>query len=434
MTLIEKLCTLPEGTAAITDFIHQFDECFLNGFVGTQYDILPTVKRIFTGTPLEGRIAASIEALAENEFTEVHFGALAAARCALQGTLYDVLYRHMRFTLGRSINETAPTPPAQPHPLLDSTRHWLMELALTGFARLERDMVQTFAPTLVQMRAQPEFFNLSALLAGFINELMANIPVAEPEHVPLTRWCDLWSTAMLQAVGAVDYPSPTTISGMLTPLGVEQRLHDHTVSIIAYGVIMDGKDARLIRQTWSSFKVSAINSEESWLLFPQAEAFLQALAQGKNLILNDMPVLPSGDLLWDEAKVKVGKKAKLQEIALQHCGIGADLCLSPLPALQRHPVQIAEPLAFKDYVVADETLRLSDGSVLPFRSNLPSDALAHDGTLFGLLRYERGQWIFDALTAGEHFIGQNGAELLKKPPKSSTVSILKERSSRLLRG
>jgi hypothetical protein len=145
-----------------------------------------------------------------------------------------------------------------------------------------------------------------------------------------------------------------------------------------------------------------------------------------------MPLLPSGDLLWDADKVETGKKAKLGDIALQQCGVGVDLCLPPLPPLQRHPIQLAEPVAFAGYSVEGETLRLDDGSILPFYSTLPPEAFT--GTLFGLLRYDRGQWIFHALTAGNGFVGQIGADLLKKPPKNNTVAILQERASRLLRG
>jgi hypothetical protein len=443
MTFVEQLQAMPEGTEAVAQIIAQFDACFLQGFVGAQSDALTVVGRVFAGTPLESRLIESANAIAHNEYVEHHFVTLAAARVALQGALHDSLRTHALTVLGRSVvtDEPPPARAGDTHPLLDNTRHWLMELAITGFARLESSTVMSFLPTLSQLRANPAHVRLSGMLTGFINEILANIPSKDLTQVPLWRWCDMWSLAMVSAVGAA--PSPTLLSatGTLYPLGVELRQHSQMASLVVYGVLEHTDGASFVRQTWSSFKVAAISDDETWLLFPEAISLLQALVQGKCLKLTDMPVLPTGDLLWNEDHATTDKKVKPLDIALKYLAPDAALSVIALPPLERHPIQIAEPIALTDYEVEKTGLRLKDGSLLPFdtRRTLPYESIWKTTSLFGLLHYDAGRWSIQVLSVADvkstvEVIGEKGIELLKKPPKNSSVAILKERASRLLRG
>ncbi len=75
--------------------------------------------------------------------------------------------------------------------------------------------------------------------------------------------------------------------------------------------------------------------------------------------------------------------------------------------------------------------RIAGGELAP-------ETLADATALFGLLRYDAGAWCLQPLAASGAdgkaiFVGQNGAKLFKKPPKSNAVAILEERASRLLR-
>jgi hypothetical protein len=441
--MLEHLTPNSDNVAALQQTIADLDNCFLNGFVGGQYDILAALPHIFSGTPLQQRIQDSTEALTQNHFTEAHFVTLAAARTALQGALYDALREQALTALERPISATADiqTVPNETSPLLDSARHWLMELAMTGIARLEAGTVGSFATTLAQLRADPATASHAALLTGFLHEVMNALPIKPTDNVPLWRWCDLWSNAMLSAVGLAESPAPMLVSGTLYPLGVELRQHSRAASIVVYGILVKDGEAQFVRQTWSAFKATAIQRNDIWLMFPQAQTLLVHLLQGKALTLQDMPMLPSGDLLWNEDNAVSGKKYKLLEVALEHCGIGTTICVTAQPPLERHPIQLAEPIALTEYRVEENRLHLKDGMVLALdahRSTLAVDDIAATTALFGLLRYDAGTWSVQALTAGNpigkfEFVGQAGAELLKKPPKTSTVSILQERASRLLR-
>lgn len=407
-----NLQKLPDGAVEIREMIAELDKCLLMGFVSGQGGILESLSRVFAGTPLSQRLNESVAALDSQEFQDSHFVAIAAARSALQSSLYQLLHSQVKASLGRKIpEESSDFPKASLKlPILESVRHWLMEVAMTGFARLERGAVMDFLPTLNQMRNDERLMSITALLTGFVNELITGIPAKDSADVPLMRWADLWMAAMLGAVGIAEESQPTSISGDFYPMGIELRQHSHIANLIAYGILVLGKQGLWLRQSWSSYKVDAIRDDEIWLLFPQAQQYLEALAGGKFLIFKDMPMLPSGDLLWCVDNATTGKKVKLAEIAANTLAPNADFAMPAFPALQRHPLQLAEPIFRADY--ADLPLR---GQIDPLNE-------------LGLLCWDAGSWFVKPLRGGKE-----AAAILKKPPKSSSFNILKERSGRLLR-
>jgi hypothetical protein len=119
----------------------------------------------------------------------------------------------------------------------------------------------------------------------------------------------------------------------------------------------------------------------------------------------------------------------------------------------RHPVQLAEPIFLEGYKIQrDDTailldwgesgaLRVATERISPL-SEITQDAIASSTQLFGLLRFDAGSFSVQplALTVQSGtskpktiFTGQNAVNILKKPPKTSTVATLQERASRLLR-
>jgi len=72
------------------------------------------------------------------------------------------------------------------------------------------------------------------------------------------------------------------------------------------------------------------------------------------------------------------------------------------------------------------------------RPGVDAETLAPTTGVFGLLHYDEGTWVLQPLSADDGgktfvYVGDAGAAILKKPPKTSTVSVLRERASRLLR-
>src|SRR5262249_55102157 len=149
----------------------------------------------------------------------------------------------------------------------------------------------------------------------------------------------------------------------LFPLGAELRQQTHAASLLVYSVLVTGNDALFVHHTCSAFKVAAIQDDECWLLFPEAQTLLKSLSQRKSLLINDAPCLPSNAMLWQEDCAKPGKKFNPLDIAAKYCGDG--LQVLPVPPLERHPVQIAEPVAFEDCKIVDRQVILQQDITLP---------------------------------------------------------------------
>jgi hypothetical protein len=454
---------LPDGVFVTLSLLADFDQCFVVGFANFEQhkSTLSTMQRVLTGTPLESIVHNACEALQRNEFLEQHFTGLAAARAALQGSVFDALQQKVRQALGRSIETAIPIQasapiPASVQPLLESIRHWLMEMALVGFARLNASQLVAFLPTLEKVQAEPLLIRQAALLTGFWQELIRHIPIVDNRTIPAYRWVDLWTRSLISTLQVNLTDSPQLITGRLELLGIDLRHHANLVSFTAYGLLTTNEPAQLVRSTLSAYKVDTIQKDEIWLLFPQAVTLLDAFAQNQTLHLKDIPLLAAGDLLLPDRDLLlsgngvVGDKYNLMQRSAEYFAI--DTPTMPITCamqpIDRHPIQLAEPIYLNGYTVKSENERLTlnwgDAAQLPVAmerlnqwSEIDQAAIAKSTQLFGLLRFDAGQWAVQPLAiAGKGkpiFTGQTAAKVLKSPPKNSTVSILQERASRLLR-
>ncbi|KAF3886180.1 MULTISPECIES: hypothetical protein [Nostocales] len=455
MAFSNVLNQLPKGTQETFELIADFDRCFLVGFANldTQHlDTLNSLQQIFTGTPLQQPISKTYTALQSHEFLDRHFMILATARASLQGALFDTLQQQARSGLGRMVEDTGDTGDKEDDGLrvwLESIRHWLMEIALTGYARLEAPTLIPFMATLEQIQSEPRLVRQAALLTGFFNELMSWVPVADTSTIPIYRWVDLWTQAMVGAIRPPVTPQPEIVSGTLELLGLDLRHHSNVVSFTAYGLLKVDALVQWVRLTLSAYKVDAISGDQIWLLFPNAAVLLHAFAENRALHLKDIPLLPTGDLLW-QGEAQLGKNYNLMHKASEFFAIDAtnNLNFPAIPPVDRHPVQLAEPIFLKDYAIArqDNTLMLKwkDGGVLPIAtermsslSEINTEDISKSTELFGLLRFNAGCWAVQPLVATVQgktiFSGQGAAKVLNAPPKNSVVTILQERASRLLR-
>ncbi len=461
MSFPSLLNKLPNGAEAALSLIDEFDQCFLVGFANLDrphQETLGTLVRIFAGTPLEQPLVDTCAAIQRHEFVERHFTVLAAVRAAILGSLFDTLKQQLRSALKRpeipdaapsSYAESTPNQVPAPHQIwLESIRHWLMEIALVGYARLEASTLLPFMATLEQIQAEPLLIRQAALLTGFFNELMSQVPVADSNTIPTYRWTDLWTKATIGTLHSTANHTPKQVSGTLELLGLDLRHHANLVSFTAYGVLTNDERMQQVKITLSAYKVNAIVDDEIWLLFPNATSLLNAFVEDRALHLSDIALLPTGDLLW-QGDSKVGVKYNLMQKAAQL--FAPDVSNVPDPCLiqpiDRHPIQIAEPVFLTDYQISRDngTLSLSwgDAGVLPIAtehilsSKLVFEAIADSTQLFGLLRFDAGRWAVQPLAVTVKgktiFTGQEAAKILKKPPSNSTVSILQERASRLLR-
>ena len=457
---LKELLTGPEAVQHAAEALAGLDHCFLVGFgrLGPeQHQALQSFGRICAGTPLDGPVGAAVAALARNEFMDKHFAALAAARAAVQGAQYDALRAHAAAALGRPAGAPAAEATAAPAeasgPLrtwLESTRNWLMELALAGFRQVESQALAPFTATLEHLQGEAQASRVAALLTGFLNELLNAMPVAGLPHVPIYHWVDLWTRAMIGGLRAPAALTGAKVGGRLTVFGVDLHHHGSFVSFDAYALLEQADSARVVRVTQSSYKVDVVLREEMWQCFStKLDPLLRAISQRVALKVEGMTLLPTGDLLWD-GKATVGKAVDVMGLAERLLAPGAkDAPASPTVApADRHPVQIAEPIYLTDYKGRKgepPTLQFADGAELPLAvqrisaaSELQAEAAAESKAMLGLLRFDGGGWsvqplaVVGAKTISEEYTGSAVYEYLGKK-KGTTLAVLQERASRLLR-
>lgn len=439
---------LPEPIALTDELLAQLDRCWLAGFAHLTPEhrqTLTLLRQIFSGTALEASLHAALDAVQQSVYQPEHFRVLAVARAALQGAQYD----HIRGTIHTWLKR-APVPEPTPanqgifpaEPLTNAAAHWLMDLAIQGFSRVDGRALSAFDSTLTQLQAIPERMALVALLNGLVDELSGAASAAQSGQVPLFRWLDLWSRALL-LTAAQPQPAAQPVSGKLHLMGVAWRNQRRIISAVFYGILETDSGAKWVRTTFSAYKVNAIPPEELWLLLPQSFALLHALRTGSTLNIHGMPLLTGGDLLWNETQAQAGGTYQLMEVARKYLAAGANAVLEipAAPAEKRHPVQIAEPILLQKFQL-EESFITADGVRLPLDmpriagTEIDVPGLSRCDQVVGLVRYDDGQLWLQPLAAVNKkrppiFIGSSVKSA--EPPKNSILALLQERASRLLR-
>jgi hypothetical protein len=466
---LSALRKVPEGVTHAAGLITGLDGAFAVGFgrLGAeQIRALEAVGRTFSGTPLAKPVDAAIAAIRKSELVEKHFVALAAARAALQGAQHDALAALVAEAFGREKDGQVPAEEAKTQETpshhtvwLESSRQWLMELAIAGFLQLSPEALLPFSATLEKLQGEPQLVRQSALLTGFFNELVGSLPIAGMPEVPIFRWADLWSRAMVIAARAPRQAAEESVSGEFQPLGIDLRLHANFVSASVYGLLTPkgSSDARVARTTLSAFKVDVLTGNEMWGLFRgSAKELLTAIKNKSSVKIQGMSLLSTGDLVWDDKKAEAGTKFDAMVVAAKWLAPGAPGSIKrPVPAgTDRHPALLAEPVYFEGYSVqakgaAGPELRFgSEGLAVAVERmgdmhDLSLDDVGRSQKMIGILRFDRGRFAVQplaVLTGGkkvEHLaVGSSGAAIAAGGDaggRDSTLGILRERASKLLR-
>lgn len=458
LTVLQEI---PSAVQQTTDLIAAVDRCLLVGLARLGVDEhagLARLGNVFGGTPLQGPLAEALAGFQKHEFAPKHGLALAAARAALQGAQHDALAAQAAAALGRTAVEDLPPAPAtngEAEALAvwrDGTYHWLMELAQTGFQHLELAIIAPFFATLRNLQDQPNLSRWAALLTGFHQELLHALPIGALPSLPIYRWADLWTRGFVVGLQpTMTAPAGRAVSGSLAPLGVDLRQHGSFIHFLILALLEeDGAAPRLVRLHFSSYKVDALQDEEIWCCFVKKEhPLLQALSNRQRLNVNGMTLLPSGDLLWT-GEAKKGSGFPLWDWAAASLGVAAAKppTWPTLPAIDRHPVQLAVPI-FLDGIKTESDdngswLTTTDGVRLPWAlerlgpsAEVLPEHLAKATKVLGLLRFDAGRWSVQPLAVEggktSAFVGQQAFEAATKKRKHDTLSTLRERASRLLR-
>lgn len=178
------------------------------------------------------------------------------------------------------------------------------------------------------------------------------------------------------------------------------------------------------------------------LFAPQTQPLLEALGKPAQLEIKGATLLPGGDLLWD-GSARVGKPFVLMDVAAKIAGVPAPT----VPPLDRHPLQLAEPIHLTGYKTAKAPLLELDGVQLPvamervsYLAEVQAEQVLSSAALVGLLRFDGGRWSIQPLAvapadkkAKPIHVGASAFTARTTRRKADTLGILKGFAGRLLR-
>ncbi|MFD3918640.1 hypothetical protein [Streptomyces sp. NPDC058595] len=456
--LSESIDGLDEALAAVDSF----DRALVVGLLrphAVRDTGLTGLAGAVAGTPLAGVVTEAADKAVAGAAGEDHFVALAAARTALLGSVHDALTARVEEAIGRPrAEESVPAPAGQPAGnLLTAARSWLSDLARCGWQGIDHDVVAGAAPVVSAMLPDPALRRLAALLDGFAAELAASCPGSALERVPVRRWADLWSRAMVLTVpGAADAPATGTATGRLLPLGVDVQEHATAVQAQVHAVFepADGAAPRLVRASVSAPKPDTVVGAGLWQLLRPHMSLLTAVGEGRSMDLTAMPVTAEGDLVWDDARARTGEPADALATARVAMSTATASATAPL---DRHPSRIAVPVFLEGYEAEKDGEKVAftvtghrlavDTDRVPAAGPLTAEAVAASGACVGLLRWDAGEFTVQPLAvettvrkkpvavhAGA-WAGGTADKAGAKAEKAATgaAAVLRERAGRLLR-
>ncbi|GGQ30738.1 hypothetical protein GCM10010266_62460 [Streptomyces griseomycini] len=451
---------LDEALAAVDGF----DGVLVDGLLRpqpAQAAGLAGLAEAVAGSPLAGRVAEAAEKAAAGAAGEDHFTALAAARTALLGSVHDALVARVEEAVGRPGAEESGTAAADgtDHAanLHAAARSWLCDLARAGWHGIDHELVAGAAPLVSAMLPEPGLRRLATLLDGFAAELAACCPGATLKDVPVRRWADLWSRAVLLTLpGAASAPVVGEATGRLLPLGVDVQEHATAVQAQVHAVLepADGGTPRLVRASVSAPKPDTVVGAGLWQLLRPHLSLLGAVSEGRAVDLDAMPVTAEGDLVWDDARARTGEPAEV--FATARVALPAASAFATAP-LDRHPARIAVPVLLEGYGVEED----EDGSAflvagqrlavdtdrVPVAGPLTPEVVASSGACVGLLRWDAGEFLVQPLAVERTVRGKtvavhagawaggttDKAGVRAEKAATDAVGVLRERAGKLLR-
>ncbi|MFC7527352.1 hypothetical protein [Actinoplanes sp. GCM10030250] len=451
--LADALRALPPGLDEALTLVDGLDDALVHGLARIDDDraeALESLAAALSGTPLGDRIDDSIGKILAGAVTDEHLAVLAGARVALLGAAHDALLGGVDTALGR-VREAWPAPAgaAEAIHLTAGSRSWLRELAIAGWRGVDHELAGGGAQTVQALLDDPPSRRLAVLLDGFAAELRAAAPVATLDRIPVRRWADLWTRALLLSQDGFPVPASAPVDGRLLILGVDLHEHPTVFRAQAHGLLETSAGVRLVRTSVAAAKVDTISGPSAWRMLAGFQVFRSAVAEHRSVEVTGMLLTAGGDLIWDEAGAVVGEPA--DPFATARVLLDAATVPSA-PPLDRHPMMIAEPVLLEGYQAGAESFDLGGATLavevdrIPEAGPLTPALVAGSTACLGLLRWD-GRWSVQPLAVqatvkrkpvavhtGDWALGPTEAKAAKAEATAGTaVDVLRERAGRLLR-
>jgi len=281
--------------------------------------------------------------------------------------------------------------------------------------------------------------------------LRSAAPVAALKRVPVRRWADLWCRALLLSQDEIPASAAVPVDGRFLILGVDLHEHPTVFRAQVHGLLeTPGRGARLVRTSVAAAKVDTITGPAAWRLLAGFPILLAALAEHRGVEVTGLPLTPSGDLIWDETRARLGDPVDPFAVARVQLGPSVRSAAAPL---DRHPAVIAEPVLLEGYTATHGAFDLGgftlpvDLDRLPAAGPLTAALVATSTACIGLLRWDAGRWAVQPLAVqapvkkksvashtADWALGPTEAKAAKAAAVAGTaVEVLRERAGKLLR-
>jgi hypothetical protein len=449
--LAAALSVSPAGLGEVLALVDGLDDALTHGLARVdeeRAEALESLAAAFVGSPLAERVGDAVGKIVAGTVTDEHLIALAGARAALLGAAHDALLAGVNSALGRVPEDVVAQVEANPESTVPAAgRSWLRELALIGWRGVDHELAAGSVPILT---AAPAHRRLAVLLDGFAAELRALAPIASLERVPVRRWGDLWSRALLLSQETAPVYSTRPIDGRLLILGVDLHEHPTVFRAQVHGLLETSEGVRLVRTSVAAAKVDTITGPSAWRMLAGFPILLGALAEHRVLEVTGMPLTSAGDLIWNEALARPGETADPFAVARVRLGTAVIAAAGPL---DRHPAGIAVPVLLEGYSATADAFDLGgytlavDLDRLPAAGPLTPALVAASTACIGLLRWDAGRWSVQPLAVqamvkkkpvaahtADWALGPTEAKAAKAEAIGATaVEVLRERAGRLLR-
>ncbi|GAA4610122.1 hypothetical protein BJY16_007681 [Actinoplanes octamycinicus] len=444
---------VPDGLTDALTLVDGLDDALVPGLARIDEEraaALAAVAAAFGGSPLGERVADAVGKIVAGTVTDEHLAALAGARVALLGAAHDALQSTLDTALGRPRSGFDRAAESASGQLLAGSRSWLRELAIAGWRGVDHELAGGAAPAVQSLLAAPGGRRLAVLLDGLAAELRAAAPVATLPRVPVRRWADLWSRALLLSQEGYPAPAAAPVDGRLVILGVDLHEHPTVFRAQAHGLLETADGAvRLVRTSVAAAKVDTISGPSAWRMLTAFPIFRGVLAEHRTVEVSGMTLTAAGDLIWDETRAAAGEPA--DPFAAARVRLGTAVA-PPAAPLDRHPGVLAEPVLLEGYGHAEDAFDLGglllplDLDRLPAAGPLTPALVAASTACLGLLRWD-GRWLLQPLAVqavvkkkpvaahtGDWALGPTEAKAAKAEAAAGTaVDVLRERAGRLLR-
>lgn len=462
---------LPPGVGEALNLVDGFDTVLVHGFARIAPDrakALAALVAALDASPLGPATAEAFAKVSAGVVTLEHLTALAAGRAAILGAVHDALLARLDTAIGRTrapwgqtggdgapiaTTETTATTTATSPPdlgVLSAVGGWLQEVAIVGWRGVNHELVAAADRPAAALLAEPALRRQAVLLDGLAAELRMSCPVGTSDRIPVRRWADLWARAVLLTRGAPQEPTEP-VSGRLLILGVDVLEHGTAVQARVHAVLEPARGpARLVRTGVTAAKTDTVSGPAVWRLAAGFPVLLGALAEGRSLDVRDLPLSGTGHLGWIEQRAAPGERA--DPFATARILLSGAVAPAAAP-LDRHPVQLSEPVLVEGYQITGDVLKLNglelrvETDRLPAAGPLTPALLRASTACLGLVRWDAGRWFLRPLAVqakvktkitqvcgGDWALGPTDPKAAAAEAKSGDpLAVLRERSGKLLR-